>query len=167
MFLFAITLGAILVFATPHALHHHALHRRTFAARVASNSSDIAVKRQDSSDSDCIKTSSAPSADTGIDQNTPDATTSTRSPTSPPPPPPTTTTTSSDPADTDVVQNTPHTTPTHSPTSPLQKHPPATTSIAAAQPPVAFISKNVKGPHKGQGTFYKSLSISPSCFSPF
>jgi hypothetical protein len=39
---FAISLGAILVLATPHALdHHHAVHRAV-AARV---SSDVAVKR--------------------------------------------------------------------------------------------------------------------------
>jgi hypothetical protein len=46
--LFAVSLGAVSVLATPHALHHNALHRRAAAVRVAppSNSSDVAVKRQ-------------------------------------------------------------------------------------------------------------------------
>jgi hypothetical protein len=48
---FAISLGAISVLATPHALNpsHHAVHHRAVAARVIStpDSSDVAVKRQD------------------------------------------------------------------------------------------------------------------------
>ena len=43
---FAISLGAISVFATPHALNHHALHHRALAGRVTSISSDVALKRQ-------------------------------------------------------------------------------------------------------------------------
>lgn len=147
VFLFAITLGAILVFANPHALHHHDLHRRTFAARVtsnSSNSSDIAVIQQDSSDSDCIETSSAHTA--GFAQNTP----GTRSSTSPPQLQTTTTPSSTDLANTNVVHNTSHTTTTRSP--------------IAKRSPVSF---NVNGPHTGQGTYYQSPSIFPSCLPPF
>lgn len=126
VFLFAIILGAtsISVFANPLALNHHALHRRTFAARVASNSSDTAVIRQDSSDSDSDSDSTY-LAHTGIAQNTPD----TRSP----------------------------------------KSPTATNISNATQSPVSFTSRKVQGigPFNGQGTFYNSSSISPSCFPPF
>lgn len=161
--LFAISLGVISVLATPHA-HHHALHRRAFAARVASsslNSSDVAVKREDSPNSDCDDTSEPSSiypSDAGMGQNTPGAT-PTLAPTSPQRQPPTTMSST----DTDVNQNTPHTALTRSPTSPPPQQPSATTSNATQSPD----DLNVKGQFAGDGTWFIRSSISPSCFSPF
>jgi len=146
--LFAISLSAVLVHATPH--NHHALHRRV-AARVAStpsNSSAVSVKRQNSakcSHRSIPHSSSAPSstipavtAIVSTPQSKPSPLTSSAPSSTPPPPPPPST------------------------TSTPQPPPPSTTSAPAPSP-----SSGANGPFSGDGTFFASSSISLSCFRPF
>lgn len=143
--LFTISLGAISVLATPHALYHHALHRRV-AARVApppSNSSEVTVKRQNSPK---CNHRPAPPSSSPSSANVPAVTAIVKSHSSP----------------------SPATTPTSTPTSTPHRQQPATTSTASPPPSTQAPSPGGgdNGSFSGDGTFFESLSISPSCFSP-
>jgi len=143
--LFTLSLGVFSVLATPHALQHHALHRRAVAARavaarVASvpsfiaNSSDVTVKRRQTS-AKCIDRSQNPSSSSSsIPAVTPVAPT----PVVPP------------------VQNTPPVTPKPSPTTtPHQQPAPTTTSTPPSTQPPTTPPSGDDGPFTdGDGTFF-------------
>jgi hypothetical protein len=144
--LFAFFLAALSVLATPHALHHNALHRRVVAARAASfSNSTVSAKRQNSAK--CIQRPSSSSASSSI-VHAPSpivAPESTHSPT-----------TSFTPA------------PVPSPSSTTHQKQPAPSSSTAAPPASSSPSTpGANGPFFGDGTFFASSSISPSFFLPF